>query len=832
MGRRSNFAAARNAHHLAVERMGDGSESGEEESDENEEIKGRIHIVTGTEEVKGRWEPAEPLYQASALPVGPDSTSLQLEEMTSVDADENLSARQGVGHRVRGLRVLWEGTGQMEPPALGMVGGNPSILPNPRQPSTLTRRLSRKQLTHVERQRRKDAFREKHGAAKATLWNKQTAAFAEFIHQKQLRTRYVLVPGKTRFLVYWDVIASLALAYTAILTPFEASFLKATFGPMALKDPWFIANRVLDIIFCIDLILQFFIAYEALNDRGEFDFVNGHPKIVQRYLRSWFALDTFTIIVPASLDIYMTAIVPIVSAADETWNPETEDQEETEDGTAGGTKVLSQLTLFRILRCIRLVKLVRLVRASRVFARWKARLSFTVAQVAMMQICFMLLGAFHWYACIMGLQASMQHSPQDTWIGQTMYGICDDSSQPGSGSSGARSGGSSAISVSGCGNLDVATFYWAAFSWSVLVITGTGGTDHYPSNLSIEETVLVTALVLFGALIWTQVLATFCDVATNSHPGLTQYRHQLDNLTEFVAFNNLPVEMARRMREFLQHQKDHHLREYAAKVLPHLSTALQIEVILHCHRHWLESIWFLKNVEKICCVRIAMSMSSMVIAPGEVAPHRKLYVIIRGCVLFGGKILSPGTVWGDDVLLTDRRYFLPFLARAMSYTDVHNLSHEKLHQVLATFPESAEKIRRFTILLALKRHMIADHRRRKGVRHFALHGTANDKGDFLDQMMDRVEGLAVRQLKLTEKEQLRRKNRLESILMAVSLQSRMAVKLPNTALRKAGSAAQGGTSDATTETQMQKDVRDLTADMKLVKDNMMLMKVMMEKLLA
>lgn len=85
--------------------MGDGSESGEEESDENEEIKGRIHIVTGTEEVKGRWEPAEPLYQASALPVGPDSTSLQLEEMTSVDADENLSARQGV--ETRQLQVIY-----------------------------------------------------------------------------------------------------------------------------------------------------------------------------------------------------------------------------------------------------------------------------------------------------------------------------------------------------------------------------------------------------------------------------------------------------------------------------------------------------------------------------------------------------------------------------------------------------------------------------------------------------------------------------------------------------------------------------------------------------
>jgi hypothetical protein len=68
--------------------------------------------------------------------------------------------------------------------------------------------------------------------------------------------------------------------------------------------------------------------------------------------------------------------------------------------------------------------------------------------------------------------------------------------------------------------------------------------------------------------------------------------------------------------------------------------------------------------------------------------------------------------------------------------------------------------------------------------------------------------------------------------MAVGLQSRMAVKLYNAALQKAGGAAQGGASDGTTETQLQKDVRDLKADMKLVKDNIMLMKAMMEKLMA
>ena len=32
-------------------------------------------------------------------------------------------------------------------------------------------------------------------------------------------------------------------------------------------------------------------------------------------------------------------------------------------------------------------------------------------------------------------------------------------------------------------------------------------------------------------------------------------------------------------------------QEHAARALPRLSTALQIEVILHCHRHWLDAIW-------------------------------------------------------------------------------------------------------------------------------------------------------------------------------------------------------------------------------------------------
>ena len=90
------------------------------------------------------------------------------------------------------------------------------------------------------------------------------------------------------------------------------------------------------------------------------------------------------------------------------------------------------------------------------------------------------------------------------------------------------------------------------------------------------------------------------------------------------------------------------LHEHAEKAIPNLSPALQIEVILHCHRHWLDSIWFLRDIEEICLVRLAMSMSHRVLAPGEVAPLRSLYVISRGLVLFGGRVMSAGKCWGGE----------------------------------------------------------------------------------------------------------------------------------------------------------------------------------------
>jgi len=120
-------------------------------------------------------------------------------------------------------------------------------------------------------------------------------------------------------------------------------------------------------------------------------------------------------------------------------------------------------------------------------------------------------------------------------------------------------------------------------------------------------------------------------------------------------------------------------------------------------------------------------------------------------------VLSKGMCWGDDVLLTDPRYFLPYLARAMTYTDVYVLSSEKLSHVLSSFPNTANKLRRAAILLAMRRHVIEISKEVRAKKE-AAKAAAEGKKDFIDQVQDASQTAS--------------KKQAQSVNIAVELQSR------------------------------------------------------------
>ena len=81
-----------------------------------------------------------------------------------------------------------------------------------------------------------------------------------------------------KFAQRWDVIIVLMLFFIATVTPFEVGFLSMK------VDPLFYINRVVDAVFIMDIVLNFFLAYRDSSERGG-GWVFDNRKIARHYLR-------------------------------------------------------------------------------------------------------------------------------------------------------------------------------------------------------------------------------------------------------------------------------------------------------------------------------------------------------------------------------------------------------------------------------------------------------------------------------------------------------------------------------------------------------------------
>ena len=144
---------------------------------------------------------------------------------------------------------------------------------------------------------------------------------------------WVIDPRRSKFIMYWDIITSVALVFTATVTPYEVALLDPRL------DVLWIINRLVDSIFGLDIVLAFFTMYEvkSASIAARNEWVSSHWRIAKQYLTGWFALDVFSVGVSA-VDIYSVISQLTGRAVD-----------------------LGELSSLKTLRVLRLFKLVRLV---------------------------------------------------------------------------------------------------------------------------------------------------------------------------------------------------------------------------------------------------------------------------------------------------------------------------------------------------------------------------------------------------------------------------------------------------------------------------------------
>lgn len=493
---------------------------------------------------------------------------------------------------------------------------------------------------------------------------------------KSRQGRCVIIdPRESKVASYTDIVTAVALMFTVVVTPFEVSFLP----PTSTIDTLFVLNRFVDVAFLIDMGMQFILMVPTSNDAVEGTKWEDNPvTIALKYFKGWFLIDLFS---------------QAVSALD--WVAVVDDND-----TVSSVQELSKFKVLRIVRVLRLVKLARLLRASRILKRWETRVAINYGLLQIIRVGFLTVALAHISACIWALQTVIVGDLGGTWV--EAYGYCEKEGNTVEGRTYVTSPGGHPGWV--C--LDPLHIYFASIYWSIMTITSIGYGDISATHGNATEQAIATVLMFATSIMWGRVIATFCEVLSTMNPSLTDFRITMDNLNRYVKRHNLPQPLRQRLRDYF-HRTQHLQRTTAFRsVLLRMSPTLQLELLWHTNRVWLQRVQWLQNAECGFIVQLVLSLKPMVFAPSELVTGNMLYIVWRGVAIYGGRMVKQGGIWGDDMLIASEKLRSKWCARALTYLEVYMISRAELLTNAYHYEDTYRHIRRHIMFLTLKRGLM------------------------------------------------------------------------------------------------------------------------------
>eukprot|EP00930_Biecheleria_cincta_P038494 TRINITY_DN26433_c0_g1_i1.p1 TRINITY_DN26433_c0_g1~~TRINITY_DN26433_c0_g1_i1.p1 ORF type:complete len:718 (+),score=88.63 TRINITY_DN26433_c0_g1_i1:53-2206(+) len=198
---------------------------------------------------------------------------------------------------------------------------------------------------------------------------------------------WFIMSPHSRFRTFWAIVSLLCIVWDMMLIPLQASEL-GNLVPIADS-----VGLVIFAYWCVDLPLNFFVGI----DEGV-GVVDMRPaKILKSYLRTWFGIDLFLILV----DICIFSVAAIIQ-------------------TSGVSNTFSTMRIARALRLMRFLRLMRLQKSSETvdLLLAKFRSEYTVLMAKILSLTLKVVIVVHYIACLWYLLSTLDE--ENNW--RTPYG--------------------------------------------------------------------------------------------------------------------------------------------------------------------------------------------------------------------------------------------------------------------------------------------------------------------------------------------------------------------------------------------------------------------------
>lgn len=506
-----------------------------------------------------------------------------------------------------------------------------------------------------------------HIATEASSQRSMKDEIAEVRMRLNKASRLVLDP-KSRFVRRLDVCVCACVAVTALVTPVEVAFSSAQFGL------GFVLDRLTDVVFLIDMVAQFFVAYSD-KTKGNI-LVKDAKMIANRYLSTWFLLD-------------LISCIPFDLLTRLSW--------------------IKQRRQFQLLILLRLVKLVRVARLSRLQKRWEQYAIYNIgyASLSIMKLSILVALFAHWSACFWGLQANPTFIGENTWSW-----ILDRQERL---KSHFRKG-------------RVDHVYFASLYFAIYTMTGIGYGDVVATTH--RECVSCVFIMASSAIFWAFMIGNFCSIVASMNAQESLYRHRLDELNHMMADRKFPQALRDRCRMFLINTKQHQRTARYRQLESLFSISLRGDVAAELNSAWIRKLWYLNHASKEFIVEVSQVLNSIMFAPTEpIDLSMSLFILQNGIAARKGRILATGSLWGLEFIMEEVHLIDTTCAAALSYALVVSLARDDVFAILEdpAFKPEAEMVARASRFYALKMRLlkaVQEIKKKKSAATFLSFGTS------------------------------------------------------------------------------------------------------------
>eukprot|EP00411_Alexandrium_monilatum_P043465 CAMPEP_0175484416 /NCGR_PEP_ID=MMETSP0095-20121207/79985_1 /TAXON_ID=311494 /ORGANISM="Alexandrium monilatum, Strain CCMP3105" /LENGTH=369 /DNA_ID=CAMNT_0016786141 /DNA_START=144 /DNA_END=1250 /DNA_ORIENTATION=- len=216
-----------------------------------------------------------------------------------------------------------------------------------------------------------------------------------------------------------------------------------------------------------------------------------------------------------------------------------------------------------------------------------------------------------------------------------------------------------------------------------MTLTSVGYGDVCPVNM--KEYWVSCVCMSVSAALWAFIIGEVCRIAASVDPHEARFMHTMDDLNSLMKSRQMPRSMRMNMRTYLYEAREVSRQRAQLPIIEQMSPMLQGQMAMQLHEAWLKKVWYLRAIEGQALVNIARALTADFFAPGEEVA---------------------GSVWGEDMVLSNQVLRDEAPVKAISYLEVLMLHYTDLMLAVKAFPEVCAQIQKVKVKMSVLRGVI------------------------------------------------------------------------------------------------------------------------------